>query len=171
MGDEVPEVHSKRVLLWKITHILIIFVNFWNFIANIVGTAQASGIEGYFLNHSDRFQYDGGVRIAISVFVFLFWLPASLFLFILPFQVVMNFEEKTWIPYVLFFLAFVFYAIWSIADFADASGFVMMGRFFDKDLGAAGFFALVYSIVALGIAALSIISIVVYYRRDAVDDD
>jgi hypothetical protein len=80
----------------------------------------------------------------------------------------MNYEGKKWIPYALFTLAFVFYAIWCIADFADANGFVMCGRFFAAGLGAAGFFSLVSAITSFIIAFLSIIFIVVYVRRDAV---
>lgn len=59
----------------------------------------------------------------------------------------------------------IWFFIWSIADFADANGFVMVGKHFSNSRGAAGFFGLVTSILMLAISILSVVATFLFYRR------
>lgn len=108
----------------------------------------------------------GGVRIGISVFVFIIWLPISVYLFILPYQIMLGGEGSPIIFYIFSILAFVWFFIWSIADFADANGFVMVGKNFSDDRGAAGVFGIVTAIMMMLISFLAAINGVLFYRRD-----
>ncbi len=108
----------------------------------------------------------GGVRIGISVFVFLIWLPMSVYLFILPYQIMMGGEGSPIIFYVLSIVAFAWFFIWSIADFADANGFVMVGKHFNQDRAAAGVFGIVTAIMMMLISFLAVINALLFYKRD-----
>lgn len=67
--------------------------------------------------------------------------------------------------YLLSFLISLWFAIWCIADFADANGFVMVGRHFVTGRGAAGVFALITSLLMLLIAILGPVNAVLFSRR------
>ena len=63
-------------------------------------------------------------------------------------------------------VAFVWFFIWSIADFADANGFVMVGKHFSEDRGAAGVFGVITAIIMMLISFLAAINAVFFYKRD-----
>ena len=62
-------------------------------------------------------------------------------------------------------LAFVWFFIWSIADFADANGFVMVSANFKAGRGGAGFFGLITALTMLLISGLTPVNVVMFYRR------
>lgn len=74
-------------------------------------------------------------------------------------------EGKPLFFYILVFLAAVWFGIWCIADFADANGFVMVGKNFQDGRGAAGVFGIITAILMLLIGILSPITAVLFYRR------
>lgn len=108
----------------------------------------------------------GGVRIGISIFVFFIWLPISVYLFILPYQIMLGGEGYPLVFYIFSIIAFAWFFIWSIADFADANGYVMVGKHFSEGRGAAGVFAIVTAILMMLISFLAAINAVLFYRRD-----
>ena len=61
--------------------------------------------------------------------------------------------------------------IWSIADFADANGWVMVQKHSDSGRGGATFFAVITSILMLGISILTVINLVMFYKRPSSDSD
>lgn len=63
-------------------------------------------------------------------------------------------------------VAFVWFFIWSIADFADANGFVMVGKHFSEDRGAAGVFGIITAIMMMLISFLAAINAVFFYKRN-----
>jgi len=65
----------------------------------------------------------------------------------------------------LSFFTFVWFAIWCIADFADANGFIMVSKNFTASRGAAGLFGLITAILMLGTAILTPINAVLFSRR------
>lgn len=67
--------------------------------------------------------------------------------------------------YILALVVGVWFGIWSIADFADANGFVMVSRNFAASRGAAGFFGLVVAIPMLFISLLSFLNMWMFARR------
>ena len=67
--------------------------------------------------------------------------------------------------YILSAIVTLWFAIWSIADFADANGFVMVGKNFNSGRGAAGFFGIITAIFMLAIAILTPINVVLFCRR------
>jgi hypothetical protein len=112
----------------------------------------------------------GGIRIAISIFLFLVWLPISFYIFIIPYEAYMQREGKLWIFYILSLLTIVWFFIWSIADFADANGWTMVSQNASNDRGAAAFFAVVTSLMMLGVTILGVINVVLFWRRPASSD-
>lgn len=112
----------------------------------------------------------GGIRIAISIFSFLLWLPASFYIFIIPYEAYMNREAKLWVFYLLSLITVVWFFIWSIADFADANGWVMVSQNANNDRGAAAFFAVITSIMMLGISILGAVNVVMFWKRPASSD-
>lgn len=67
--------------------------------------------------------------------------------------------------YILSAIVTLWFAIWSIADFADANGFVMVKKNFDASRGASGFFGILTAIMMLGIAILTPINVILFCRR------
>jgi len=67
---------------------------------------------------------------------------------------------------VLSIVAFAWFFIWSIADFADANGFVMVAKHFSEDRGAAGVFAIITAIMMMLISLLAAVNAVFFYKRD-----
>jgi hypothetical protein len=79
-------------------------------------------------------------------------------------------DSKTWIFYIFSLLVVVWFFIWSIADFADANGWVMVSNNANNGRGAATFFAVVTSIMMLGISILGGINAVLFWRRTVSSD-
>lgn len=73
--------------------------------------------------------------------------------------------------YVLSLIAAVWFFIWSIADFADANGWVMVSNHSANGRGAATFFAVITSLLMLGISILTVINLVMFYKRPSSDSD
>lgn len=65
----------------------------------------------------------------------------------------------------LSFFTFVWFAIWCIADFADANGFVMVSKNFAANRGAAGVFGLIAALLMLIVSALAVINSILFARR------
>jgi hypothetical protein len=66
---------------------------------------------------------------------------------------------------VLSFVVMVWFGVWCIADFADANGFVMVGKNFAANRGAAGVFGLFTAIIMLVTAILAPVNMLMFYRR------
>lgn len=73
--------------------------------------------------------------------------------------------------YVLSLIAAVWFFIWSIADFADANGWVMVSKHSAEGRGGATFFAVITSILMLGISILTVINLILFYKRPSSDSD
>jgi hypothetical protein len=86
-------------------------------------------------------------------------------MFVLPYQVMMGGDGSPLIFYILSAITTIWFFIWSIADFADANGFVMVAKNFKADRGAAGFFALVTAIMMMLISLLAAANAVLFLRR------
>ena len=74
-------------------------------------------------------------------------------------------EGKPIFFYALSLLTIVWFFIWSIADFADANGFVMVGKNFEAKRGAAGVFGLFTALTMLGIAILGVVNVFLFRKR------
>ena len=74
-------------------------------------------------------------------------------------------DGKPCIFYGMAIFAFLWFFIWSIADFADANGFVMVKKHFDAGRGAAGVIGVITAIGYLGISILSAANAVLFYKR------
>jgi len=74
-------------------------------------------------------------------------------------------DGSPFIFYILSLVAFVWFFIWSIADFADANGFVMASKNFKEGRGAAGFFGIVTAIMMILISLVAIINAMLFYKR------
>lgn len=122
-----------------------------NLITNIIGAA--TGVP------------EGGLRIGISIFLFLFWLPVSFMLFIYPYHIIMKDEGRPIIFYVVSAIATIWFFIWCIADFADANGFVMVGKNFGDGRAAAGVFGIVTALIMLIIALLNVVNMYMFFKR------
>jgi amino acid transporter len=68
--------------------------------------------------------------------------------------------------YILSIIAFAWFFIWSIADFADANGFVMVGKHFSGDRAAAGVIGIITAIIMMLISFLALINAIFFYRRE-----
>ena len=74
-------------------------------------------------------------------------------------------EGSALLFYVLSGITTIWFFIWSIADFADANGFVMVAKNFKADKGGAGFFGLVTAIIMMLISLLAATNAVLFLRR------
>lgn len=95
----------------------------------------------------------------------LLWVPLSIYLFYLPYVLLLKDEGKRWVFYALSAFTFIFFFIWMIADFADCNGFIRVDQLFKASKGAAGFFALVTSLTNLCIVVLTVINTVVFWKK------
>jgi hypothetical protein len=77
----------------------------------------------------------------ISIFSALIWFPVSLYLFIIPYRLYMKQDDRACVFYVLTAIVAPFFLIWSIADFADANGWIMLASNASAGRGAAAFFS------------------------------
>lgn len=80
-------------------------------------------------------------------------------------------EDKTCLFYVLSVAAAIFFFIWSIADFADANGWVMLARSASAGNKGAAFFSFFSALFSLIISILAVANIGYFCKRDMVDDD
>lgn len=74
-------------------------------------------------------------------------------------------EGKVLLFYVMSFVTFVWFLIWSIADFADCNGFVEVNENFQNNRGAAGGIGLIAALGSLIIGILACVNAVYFYRR------
>jgi hypothetical protein len=72
---------------------------------------------------------------------------------------------KTIFFYIISAVVMVFFFIWSIANFADANGFVMVDENFKRGNGAAGAFGVITALMMLVIALLTPINAFLFFRR------
>ena len=108
----------------------------------------------------------GALRIIICIFTLCLWFPISLYLFFLPYRIYMKEDESACIFYILSGLAVVFFFIWSIADFADANGWVMFGKMVTSFKGAAAFFSFFTAVFCSLITLLTAFNVYRFWRRD-----
>ena len=94
------------------------------------------------------------------------WYPLGLYTFYLGYMLLMKNEGSRFVFYLLSFITFVCFSIWSIADFADANGFVRMSNLFKADKGFAGVLALLNSIISLGVAGLALVNAIIVFRAN-----
>lgn len=113
---------------------------------------------------------NGGIRIAISVFVALIWFPISLYLFMIPYRIYLKEDDNNCLFYVLSVLAAVFFFIWSIADFADANGWVMLGKSAVNGKKASAFFSFFSALFSTIIAILSTINMFLFCKREVSEE-
>ncbi len=92
------------------------------------------------------------------------WVPLSLYVFYLPYKILLTNEGRAGVFYALSLLTFVFFFMWCIADFADANGFVQVKKYYDASKGGAGTFGLFTSILNLAISVLTVINVYMYYK-------
>lgn len=105
------------------------------------------------------------MRIGISFFLFFFWIPLSFQMLFLPYHIIMKDEGKPLFFYLLSLVVMVWFAIWCIADFADANGFVMVQKNFAASRGAAGVLGLITALLMLIVAVLAPINALLFSRR------
>ena len=107
------------------------------------------------------------MRIILSIFVALIWFPLSLYLFFIPYRVYMKEEENICIYYILSSIAIVFFFIWSIANFADSNGWVMLADNATAGRGAAAFFTFFTAFFSTGIYVLALVNLIWFCRRSS----
>jgi hypothetical protein len=95
----------------------------------------------------------------------MFWYPLGLFLFYQPYIILLKHEGRNWLYYLLATSTFIFFAIWSIADFADANGFVMVDRYFKESNAASGVFGLFTSLMSMTIAFFTVVNIYLFWKN------
>jgi hypothetical protein len=103
--------------------------------------------------------------VGISIFLFLFWIPFSFLLFFIPYHIIMKDDGKPIFFYLLSLLAIVFFFIWSIANFADANGFVMVAANFVAGRFAAAVFGLITAVMMIIIALLAVLNTFLFFTR------
>lgn len=86
-------------------------------------------------------------------------------MFYQPYVIILKNDGRPWVFYLMAGLAFIFFAIWSIADFADANGFVKVDAYFKASKGASGAFGLFSSLLCLTISALIFVNILKFCKR------
>lgn len=94
------------------------------------------------------------------------WIPLALYTFYLGYMLLMKNEGSKFVFYLLSLVTFIFFGIWSIADFADANGFVRMSQLFNAGKGFAGVLALFNSIISLVITGLALVTAIIVFRAN-----
>ena len=108
-----------------------------------------------------------GLRIAISIFSLLLWFPISLYLFYIPYRVYMREDDKICLFYILSLLVAVFFSIWSIANFADANGWIMMAWGVTNGKGSVAFFSFFTAIFSTLVVVLTVTNLYKFYKRES----
>ena len=89
----------------------------------------------------------------------------GLYLFYLPYMILVKGEGSKIVFYLISLVAFCWFSIWAVADFADANGFVKVGDYFNADKKAAGIFAIIESLMCLSVAILTAVNTVWFCRN------
>ena len=93
------------------------------------------------------------------------WVPLGLYLFYLPYMILLKNEgSRIWF-YVLSAVMIIWFFIWGIANFADANGFVKIGDYFNSGYKVAGGFAIVESILCVVVALLGGLNVFLFSRK------
>ena len=87
-------------------------------------------------------------------------------MFHIPYRTYMKEDETVCIFYVLSAIAFVFYVIWSIADFADANGWIMLAKMAGDGKGGAAFFSFFTALFSTGIYFLTALNLFYFCKRE-----
>lgn len=74
-------------------------------------------------------------------------------------------EGNALLFYVMSILTAIWFFIWSIADFADCNGFVMVDQNFKAERGAAGGIGIVAALGSLIIGVFAILNAILFYKR------
>jgi hypothetical protein len=75
--------------------------------------------------------HDAWIQLVISIFLFILWTPLGLYLFYLPYMILMKGEGKKSVFFIISCVTFIWFLIWSIANFADANGFIKVSDYFN----------------------------------------
>lgn len=75
-------------------------------------------------------------------------------------------DGKPLVFYIMTLVASLWFFIWSIADFADANGYVMVAKNFKEDRAGAGVFGIFTAILMMLISFLTVLNGVFFYKRD-----
>jgi len=80
-------------------------------------------------------------------------------------------EDKTCLFYILSGLVIFFFFIWSIADFADANGWVRLSKDVSSSMGASAFFSFFSALLSLIVSVLATLNMIYFCRRDKPTED
>ena len=83
-----------------------------------------------------------------------------------PYRIYLKEEDSAILFYVLSALALVFFVIWSIADFADANGWIMLASAATQSKGGVAFFSFFTAFFSTIIYLLTAINLYLFCRRD-----
>jgi hypothetical protein len=92
-------------------------------------------------------------------------------MFIIPYRIYMKEDDKTCLYYVLSFAAAIFFFIWSIANFADANGWVMLAQSVKNGNTGSAFFCFFTALFSFIISLLSIINMGYFCKRSVGVED
>ena len=76
-------------------------------------------------------------------------------------------EENICIYYILSSIAIGFFFVWSIANFADTNGWVMLADNAAAGRGAAAFFSFFTALFSTGIYVLVLVNLIWFCRRSS----
>jgi len=68
--------------------------------------------------------------------------------------------------YLLSLLAVCFFSLWSVADFADANGWIRMGKDVTYGKSLPAFFSFISSLLSMVDAILAVINVFYFCKRD-----
>lgn len=80
-------------------------------------------------------------------------------------------EARPCVFYILSILTICWFFIWSIADFADANGFIMVYWNSNSGRAAASLFGAITAIMMLLIAVLGVVNLGYFCKRNSVSAD
>ena len=76
-------------------------------------------------------------------------------------------DDKICLFYILSLLVTVFYSIWSIANFADANGWIMMAWGVTNGKGSVAFFSFFTAIFSTLVVVLTVTNLYKFYKRES----
>lgn len=116
--------------------------------------------------HSFQYSYPSAwVQLVISIFLCILWIPLGLYVFYLPYMILLKNEgSRIWF-YGLSAITCIWFFIWAIANFADANGFVRVSDYFNAGYKVAGGFAVIESILCLVVALLAAFNAFLFSRK------
>lgn len=68
-------------------------------------------------------------------------------------------------------MVILFFFIWSIADFADANGWVQLSKDVSSSKGGSAFFCFFSALFSLVVSVLAALNIIYFCRRDKSGED